>query len=159
MTVLLIFLIYPFASWVTLHAFCHLWIVFNFSFFFKKIFQEYHQSVKQFGSRSGPTGPTFCPAWSGSKLFAKVISRQQKSPLAGKELMQTNWLSNKMKQTLDLIHLCNKINVIPSAIIKNHIRNPNSLSTVIKTNNSKITFTGFSPKEEQKLVGNSYSHY
>ena len=31
-------------------------------------------SVKQFGS------------WSGSKLFAKVISRQQKSPLAGKEL-------------------------------------------------------------------------
>ena len=23
--------------------------------FFEKIFQEYHQSVKQFGSRSGPT--------------------------------------------------------------------------------------------------------
>ena len=29
-------------------------------------------SVQQFGSRSGPT---FCRAWSGSKLFAKVISR------------------------------------------------------------------------------------
>ena len=73
--------------------FCHLRIVLFFFFFFvclffkltfsKKIFQEYHQSVKQFGSRSGPT---FCRAWYGSKLFAKVIRRQQKSPLAGKEL-------------------------------------------------------------------------
>ena len=42
--------------------------------FFQKIFQEYHQNVKQLGSR---TGPTFCRAWSGSKLFAKVISRRQ----------------------------------------------------------------------------------
>ena len=42
----------------------------NFS---KKIFQKYHQSVKQFESRSGLT---FCPAWSVSKLFAKVISRR-----------------------------------------------------------------------------------
>ena len=33
-----------------------------------------HQSVKQFGSRSGTTS---CRAWSGSKLFAKVISRQR----------------------------------------------------------------------------------
>ena len=41
------------------------------STFFKKIFQEYHKSVKQFGSRSGTA---FCPAWSGYKLFAKVIS-------------------------------------------------------------------------------------
>ena len=31
------------------------------------------QSVKQFGSRSAQT---FCQAWSGTKLFAKVISRQ-----------------------------------------------------------------------------------
>ena len=46
-------------------------------------FFQYHQSVKQFGSRSGPT---FCRARSGSKLFAKVNSRQQKSPLACKEL-------------------------------------------------------------------------
>ena len=51
--------------------------------FFKIIFQEYHQSVKQFRSRSGPT---FRRAWSGSKLFAKVISRRKKSPLVGKEL-------------------------------------------------------------------------
>ena len=51
--------------------------------FFKIIFQEYHQSVKQFRSRSGPT---FRRAWSGSKLFAKVISRWKKSPLVGKEL-------------------------------------------------------------------------
>ena len=36
-------------------------------FFFKNI-----TSVKQFESRSGPT---FCRAWSGSKLFAKVTSR------------------------------------------------------------------------------------
>ena len=42
--------------------------------FFKKFFQEHHQSVNQFGSRSGPT---FCRSWSGFKLFAKVISRQQ----------------------------------------------------------------------------------
>ena len=43
--------------------------------FFKKFFQEFDQSVKQFGSRSGPT---FCRAWSGSYLFAKVISRQHR---------------------------------------------------------------------------------
>ena len=30
------------------------------------------------------SGPTLCWVWSGSNLFAKVISRQQKSPLAGK---------------------------------------------------------------------------
>ena len=38
----------------------------------KKIFQEYHKSVEEFWSRSGPI---FCRAWSGSKLFAKVIRR------------------------------------------------------------------------------------
>ena len=46
-------------------------------------FFQYHQGVKQFGSRSGPM---FCRAWSGSKLFAKVFSRWQKLPLAGKAL-------------------------------------------------------------------------
>ena len=40
---------------------------------FQKFIQEYDQSVKQFGSRSGPT---ICRAWSGSKLFAKMISRR-----------------------------------------------------------------------------------
>ena len=43
--------------------------------FQKKFFQEYFQSVKWFGSRSGPT---YCWSLSVSKLFAKDISRQQK---------------------------------------------------------------------------------
>ena len=50
---------------------------------FRYFFREHYQSVKQVGSRSGPT---FCRSWSGSKLFAKVISRRQNSSLAGKEL-------------------------------------------------------------------------
>ena len=41
--------------------------------FFEKFFQEFHQSVKQFGSRSGPM---FCRAKSGSKLFVTLISRR-----------------------------------------------------------------------------------
>ena len=45
------------------------WVFSKSTFFF---FQECLQSVKQFGSSSGPT---FCKAWSGSKLFVKVISR------------------------------------------------------------------------------------
>ena len=45
---------------------------FSKSIFFEKLFQEYHQSVKQFGSTSSPT---VCRAWFGSKLFAKVISK------------------------------------------------------------------------------------
>ena len=51
---------------------------------FKKLFQEHNQSVKQFGSISGPT---FCKSLSGSKLFAKVIGRRHKSLLARKELI------------------------------------------------------------------------
>ena len=50
---------------------------------FKKFFRNYHLNVKQFGSRSGATS---CRAWSGSKLFVKVICRRQKPPLAGKDL-------------------------------------------------------------------------
>ena len=42
--------------------------------FFKKLFQEHFQSVKWFGSRSGPT---FCRSRSGSKLLTKIISRRQ----------------------------------------------------------------------------------
>ena len=57
------------------------WFFFKINLF-EKLFHEYHQSVKQFGSRSGPTF-----SWSGSKLFATVISRKQKWPLAGKELI------------------------------------------------------------------------
>ena len=59
---------------------CRLLTFFKMNFF-KKIFQEHYQSVKQFGSRSGPM---FCQSWSGSKLFAKVMIRRQKSALARK---------------------------------------------------------------------------
>ena len=56
-------------------CFCCRLLTFFKIFFFKKIFQEHYQSVKQFVSRSLPT---FCRSWSGSKQFANVISRQQK---------------------------------------------------------------------------------
>ena len=46
---------------------------------FKNVFQLYHQTVKQFGSRPGPT---LCRSWSGPKLFARIVSMWQKSPLA-----------------------------------------------------------------------------
>ena len=53
--------------------FCLLLIFFKINFF-QKLFQEYQLSVKQIESRSGRT---FCRTWSGSKLFAKVISRRR----------------------------------------------------------------------------------
>ena len=52
--------------------------------FFKKLFQEYYQSVQQFGSRSGLT---YSQTWSWSKLFAKVISRQHKR-------LKSHWFSS-----------------------------------------------------------------
>ena len=58
-------------SWL----FCHL-LIFLKIIFLQKISQELYQSVKWFGSRSGLT---FCQFRSGSKPFAKVISRQQTS--------------------------------------------------------------------------------
>ena len=70
----------------TVFFFAYIFVICNFFFkinFFEKFFQEYHQSVKQFRTWSGPT---LYRARSGSKLFAKVISRGQKLPLAGKEL-------------------------------------------------------------------------
>ena len=69
--------------------FCRLLTFFNINYF-KKLFQKHFQSVKRFGSRSGPT---FCRSWSGSKLFAKVIIRRQKMPLARKELTHISLLS------------------------------------------------------------------
>ena len=51
---------------------------------FRKFFQEYHQSDKQFGSRSGPTLCLFLFVlllWSGSKLFAKVRSSRHYSSI------------------------------------------------------------------------------
>ena len=52
--------------------FCCLLIFFKINFFEKKN-QKYHLSVKQIGSRSGPT---YCQAWSRSNLFSKYISRR-----------------------------------------------------------------------------------
>ena len=43
-----------FANLLIFHAFCRL-LIFFINIFVKKNFQEYHQSVKQFGSRSGPS--------------------------------------------------------------------------------------------------------
>ena len=61
----------------------------NFSSFFavKKIFHECYQSVRQFGSRSGPR---LSLAWSRFKMFANFkISRRQNLSLADKELNMT----------------------------------------------------------------------
>ena len=49
-----------------------------------------YQSVKHLGSRSGPT---FCRSWSGSKLFAKVISWKQVT--MRRERMNFNMISDK----------------------------------------------------------------
>ena len=68
--------------WEIFHAFVVVccWHFFKINFL-KKFFQEHNQSVKRFGSMSGPT---FCQSWSGSILFVKVI----KSPLTSNCL---NW--------------------------------------------------------------------
>ena len=50
--------------------------------FFEKFFQEYHQSVKQFGSRSGPT---FC--LSGLICVQTVCEGDQQMTSVGKESM------------------------------------------------------------------------
>ena len=65
-----------FACWVIFHAFVVVCRLLFKIIFFKKIFREHYQCVKRFGSRSGTT---FCRSCSWSKLFAKFISRRQKS--------------------------------------------------------------------------------
>ena len=63
-----------FACWVIVHTFvvvCKL--LFSKLTFFQKFFQEHYQNVKRFGSKWGPTERR---SWSGSKLFAKAISRR-----------------------------------------------------------------------------------
>ena len=71
--------------WIFEYCFYFSFTIFHCAIFYSSDagFFQYHQGVKQLGSRSGPT---LCRALSGTKLFAKAISRQQKSPLAGKEL-------------------------------------------------------------------------
>ena len=59
--------------------------------FKKKIIGKYHQSDKWFESRS-------CPSL--SKLFAKVISRQEKCPLVENELRFAKMLKDTDKEAL-----------------------------------------------------------
>ena len=60
------------APWETFHAFCRLSILFKINLF-ENFYQEYHLGgINHIASRSDPT---FCQAWSGFALFAKVISR------------------------------------------------------------------------------------
>ena len=61
-----------FAYWVILHVF----LLSSADFFQNQLFRKKNSGIPseyQFGSRSGQR---FCPVWSGSKLFAKVISRR-----------------------------------------------------------------------------------
>ena len=67
--------------------------------FFEKFIQECHQRVKQFGSRSGLT---FCQAWSGSKLFAKVLSEDNKLL----QQMYTYILTNSADSTNKFFLIC-----------------------------------------------------
>ena len=93
---------YLFACWVI--SFFFFFVICGFFSkinFFKKIFQEYHQSVKQFGFRSGPT---FCQAWSGSKLFVKVISRWQVAT-SGERVNHEDSLDTLSRWQLDDIFL------------------------------------------------------
>ena len=62
-------------------------------------FHEHYQSVKKFGSRSGPT---FCQSSSGSKMFAKVISRRQKSLLASQD--STEIFKEFLRKTVTYFH-------------------------------------------------------
>ena len=80
--------------------YCRLLTFFEFHFF-KNFFQEHYQSVKQFGSRSG-TDLTFCQSRSGSKLFAKFISKRQVAPNRQKISKQSFFI--QYKQSLIQIH-------------------------------------------------------
>ena len=64
-------------------CFCCRLLTFFIINFSKNIFLEHYQNIKRLKTRSGLA---FCRSWFGSKLFAKVISRRQKSPLARKGL-------------------------------------------------------------------------
>ena len=109
------FFTYLFACWVILHAFLSSVDLFfsKIHFFKKKSFRNTIRVSKEFGSRSGPT---FCRAWSGSKLFAKVISRWQKSPIVGKELMARqpcgsfSVVSHNKGEKIDSLCFCTDIN-------------------------------------------------
>ena len=66
------------ACWVILHAFLSSADIFFNTNFFEKFFQEYHQSVKQFGSSQAPqnVGPDLGPNCL-QRLSADDTSRQR----------------------------------------------------------------------------------
>ena len=60
--------LYVLGNFQALLLFAH-FFSFKTTFNFRKFIQEHHQTVKQFGSG---THHTFCLAWSGFKLFARL---------------------------------------------------------------------------------------
>ena len=66
-----------------LHAFCTFVLLCDFS---KKIFFEKKTTTLFYVLKCQRFWIQFCQSWSGSKLFAKVISRWQMSPLAWKRV-------------------------------------------------------------------------
>ena len=95
-----------FDFWEIFHVFCRL-LIFSIQnqLFWKKIFQEYDQSVKQIGSGSGLM---FCPAWSGSNLFAKVISRRVSRwrVKCSCSAIQWGYMSRRCAKLLSSLRLC-----------------------------------------------------
>ena len=74
--------------------------------FEKKILQKHHR-VKPFGSRSGPT---LCRSWSGSKLFAKAISIQQKLATGLERVKDLTYsLYFSLDSTVNFIYIIGKI--------------------------------------------------
>ena len=99
--------------------FCRLLIFFKINFS-KKFFQKYHQSIKQFGSRSGLT---YCQAWSGSKLFAKIISRRHKQVMSWRsktskidsqrtKMNQNGWRTDKLQKSTEVKYVVHTIDSV-----------------------------------------------
>ena len=65
-------------------------ILLSFADFFKVFIQEYHESLKQFGSRSGPT------SCRGLMWVQTVFKGYQQIALAGKELDLWHFPWNKV---------------------------------------------------------------
>ena len=83
-------------------CFCCRLLTFSKLSFSHKKNPKHYQSVKLFGSSSGPT---FCRSWSESKLFAKVIRRRQKS-LPRKELIHTH-----VRLLISMMQIASKANI------------------------------------------------
>ena len=63
----------------------------SFNFFFSKIVSRIPYQYQAVCDWIQITGPMFCPAWSGSKLFAKIISRwMDRYPVCIQLLIQDN---------------------------------------------------------------------